>query len=166
VGDRLARRLVPRDDEEQKHRVELALGQLFAVDLGVDELADEVVGRHTTPLGREAVAVVEELERSGATERQQPVAVAFRAVVKDVGELRIRVADHAVAPVDQPVVVLFAGAEQPGEDADRKLLGDLLDEVEFSERQCSVEDLGRKLPKGDLVGLHRPRREGWAYEPP
>ncbi len=131
----------------------------------LDELAHEVVGRVEPALGREAVAVLEELERGGTAEREHPVAVALGAVVEHVGELRVGVADHPVAPVDEPVVVLVGGAEQPGEDADRELLRDLLDEVELAERQRPVEDRGGQLAERQLVALDRPRSEGRPDEP-
>ena len=65
------------------------------------------------------------------SERKHPVAVALGTVVEDVGELRVGVSDHAVAPVDELVVVLLGCAEEAGEDADGQLLRDLLDEVEL-----------------------------------
>ena len=84
VRDRLPRRLVAGDDEEQEHRVELPLGEHLALDLRVDELRDEVVARVGAPLGRDRVAVLEELERRRAAERNEPVRLALRAVVQDV----------------------------------------------------------------------------------
>src|SRR5512132_360783 len=86
VRDRLPRRFVPGYDQDEEHRVELALRQTFALDLRVDELADQVVLRIAAALGRQTMPVLEKLERGRAAEGQHPVALALGAVVEDVGE--------------------------------------------------------------------------------
>jgi hypothetical protein len=111
------------------------------------------------------VDVFEELERSRAPEGEHPVLLALGAVVEHVGELRVGVADHAVAPVDQPVGVLVRRAQQTGEYPDRELLRDFLDEVELPKRQGPVEHGRRQLAQHELVRLDRPRRERRADEP-
>ena len=77
----------------------------------------------------------------------------------------IGVADHPVAPVDQPVGVLVGRTQETRQHADRELLRDLLDEVELPERQGPVEHRRRELAERELVGLDRPRRELRADEP-
>ena len=45
VGDQVAGGLVARDGEQQEEDVELELGERLAVDLGLEQHADEVVAR-------------------------------------------------------------------------------------------------------------------------
>ena len=69
------------------------------------------------------------------------------------------------SPQSMSVVVLLGGAEEAGEDADRELLRDLLDEVELAERERTIEHLGRELTERELVRLDRARRERRSDEP-
>ena len=71
---------LPATTSSQEHRVELALGQPPAVDLGVDELATRGRPAAAAAARRRLVAVLEELERGRAAERQQPVARRSRRV--------------------------------------------------------------------------------------
>ena len=63
LGDRVAGGLVAGDREQQEVDVELVLGQRAAVDLGLDQLADDVVAGALAALVGELLAEGEHLER-------------------------------------------------------------------------------------------------------
>src|SRR5207244_13172625 len=61
--DRVARRLVAGDHEEDEERPELLAGEALPVDLGLDERGGDVIAGARAPVLRERLRVLEELER-------------------------------------------------------------------------------------------------------
>ena len=64
---------------------------------------------------------------------------------------RIVVADHPVAPVDQLVDVGVGHVEHFGENTDREVGGDLVDEFELALREGGVEGAGGQAAQEGLV---------------
>ena len=88
---------------------------------------------------RQLAAVLEDLEGYGRAERILLVLVAVRVGDQVVGVVRIGVADHLVAPVDQLIGVAGRNVEQSGQDLDREVCADLLDEVELGGFQRRID---------------------------
>jgi pyruvate,water dikinase len=95
------------------HERGLLLDPEHAVDLRLDELADEVPGRCRPALRLQLLPVREDLQRRGGAERQQSVFLAVLGADQHVGELGVGVPDQAVAPRRHPRVVLVRDGEQP-----------------------------------------------------
>ncbi len=107
VGDRVAGGLVARHREHDHEEAELVVGELLAVDVGLDERRDDVVGRVLAPLLGHRHRVHDQFHRR------------LRRV--DVGELGILAAGHLVGPAEQLVAVVLRDAEQSGDGLQRQL---------------------------------------------
>ena len=146
VRDRVARRLVAGDREQQEEEVEVHLRQAVAVDLGVEQRRDDVVARHLAAFGRERVGVHEHLD----------LRVLHLFVGDDV--LGVLAADHPVAPLEELVAVLLRHAEHLGDHLERELGRDVDDEVGLALLDHLVEDA-----VGQLADVRsRARRSGGA----
>ena len=109
--------LVARDRQQQHEHVELELGELLAVDLGVDELGDDVVARIAAALLGEVVGV--------RVQRGRRLVRAFGATL----ELGVVGADHRVRPLEDEVPVLLRHAHDLGDRLQRQLRREVDDEV-------------------------------------
>ena len=114
---RVARGLVAGDREQQHEHVELELAELLAVDLGVDELGDDVVTRIGAPLLGQVVGV--------RVERGRRRVRAFGTAL----ELGVVGADHRVRPLEDEVAVLLRDAHDLGDRLQRQLRREVDDEV-------------------------------------
>ena len=137
VGDGVAGRLVAGDRQQQEVDVEVALVQRTAVDLGLDELGDDVLARALAPLVGELAAVVEHVLGRRVGEGQVPVGLRDLRVDRELG---VVLAEQRVAELDQVAVIGLRRAEHLGEDPHRQLRRDLGDEVELSLLERVVED--------------------------
>lgn len=106
--------LVTGDRQQDDEPRELLRAQRFSVDIGGDELADDVVGRALAALLGQVPGVTHHLG----------VGHPVRVLV-----LRIVVAHHLVGPVEQLAAVLLWHPEQFGDRLQRQLGSHLLDEV-------------------------------------
>ena len=149
LGDRVAGGLVAGDREQQEVDVVLVLGQRAAVDLGLDELRDDVVARALAPLVGELAAVLEHLQRRRVGERQVAVGLGDLGVDRELG---VVLAEHPVAELDQVAVVGLRRAEHLGEDPHRQLRGDVVDELDLALLQRLVEHPVEEL--ADALGEH------------
>ena len=128
MRDRVARRLVAGDGDQQEEEVEVHLRQAVAVDLGVEQGRDDVVARHLAALGRERVGVHEHLD----------LRVLYFFVGHDV--LGVLAPDHPVAPLEELVPVGLRDAEHLGDHLERELGGDVDHEVGLALLDHLVED--------------------------
>ena len=123
--------LVAGHDVEHEEKIELELCQLLAFDLGIDEGRDQVLPGFEPPGGRQLLGVAEDghgcLARIGALDLV-------------LGVVR---ADHAVGPVEDLAPVLLGHPEQLGDDQERQLGRDLLDEVGCAALAHRVDDAVR-----------------------
>ena len=115
---------LPATARQDHEEAELVVGELVALDVGLDQLGDEVVAGVLAAFGGHLHAVHDQFDRRG------------RRIIP--GELRVLVADHLVGPVEQLLAVFLRHAHQAGDRLQRKLAGHLLDEIAGS--------LGRGLP--------------------
>ena len=69
VGQSRARRLVAGQDQDLEHVAVLERRQLVAIDVGVDQARDEIVGRVETTLLTNLAAVLEHVVRGGTAKR-------------------------------------------------------------------------------------------------
>ena len=152
VRDRVARRLVAGDRDQQEEEVEVHLRQPVAVDLGVEQRGDDVVARHLAPFGRERVGVHEHLD--------------LRVLHFFVGHLVLGVLapDHPVAPLEELVPVGLRDAEHLGDHLQRELGRDVDHEVGGAGLDHLVEDLvgllaDAVLERADLAGREAPVHE-------
>ena len=164
VGDRVARRLVPRHDQEREEVVELHRRQAQPVDLRVDQLGNQVVLRRAAAALCHGMAVLAELGGRRTAEGKEAVLAGVVPAHHQVGVFRVRVPDHPVAPLDELVGVLVGDAQDAGEHADRELPRDLLDEVELGLGERLVQDRSRQIPAVAFVLLDGPRREQRAHD--
>lgn len=143
VADGVPGRLVAGDDQQQEVVVEVPVGQRHPVPWHlVDQPGDQVGARATTPLAGQLPPEGEDFERRGGAEGEVAVPLALHAVQEDVGVVGVGVADDAVAPVDEPLVVLGRHVEQAGEDVDGEVGLHLLDEVEGAPGQGGIQGSG------------------------
>ena len=91
-------------------------------------------------------------EKLTPAEREQAILRALGAPRMQAAHVGIGVGDHLVAPLDELAVVLLGNAEDLAQDADRKHLGDLLDEIELALRERPVEDDAGQLAEQVLLG--------------
>ena len=121
-------RLVAGHDQEEEEEVELELVELLALHLGVEEHRDEVLLGLEPPVGGQLLGVA--YTCMAASPESTP------------GDLVLGVlgADHAVGPVEDHAAVLLGDAEQLGDDEQRELGRDLLDEVGRAALAHGVDD--------------------------
>jgi len=166
VGDRVPPRLVPGHDEQAEEVVELSLGQMFTVHLGLGQFRDEIFPRLLAPLSGEPVTVGRELHGGRAAERQEPVPARVLPVDHRAGVLGVCLGDHRIAELDAHRQVGVRDSHDPGQDPDRELAGYLLHEVELALPQGAIEhDLGL-FAHEPLVPGGRAPDEQLAHEPP
>ena len=115
LGDRVPRRLVARHRQNDDEEAELVVGELVTLDIGLNQLGDEVVAGIVGPLGRHLHAVHHQFGRGG-----EPVVG---------GELRILVADQLIGPVEELLALFLRHAHQAGDGLQREFAGHLFDEV-------------------------------------
>ncbi len=130
VAEQLRRRLVTRHDHEEQERDDLVIGQVVAVDLGIDEGGRQIVGPCAATLV-DHVAVVGEERHGGLDSRGRYVVHALVAVYKQIG------------PPAQLVAVGARHAHELGDHIHGYLAGDVTDEVELALREGGIEVLDR-----------------------
>ena len=116
VPDEVPGGLVAGDDEEHRLRADGLVGEVLAVDIGVDEAGDDVVGR----LVHRAVVVDQALHEPrelGMGIRQRP------------GTARVLRLQELVGPHAEPVLVLGRDAEHV-RDHDRRERVEHVDEID------------------------------------
>ncbi len=111
-----------QDDEES----ELVVGELVAVDVGLDQLRDDVFAGVLRPVGSHLHRIGDQLDR--------------RAHGVIAGELRVLVTDHLVGPVEQFHAVFLGHAQQAGDGLQRQLARHLFDEVAGALRRRGLDD--------------------------
>ncbi len=143
LGDGVASGLVACHRQHDHEEGELVVGELLAVDVGRDQVRDDV--RPGTPrlLRGQLHCVGDQFHR--------------RRAAVEIGELGIVIADHAVGPVEEFLAVLERHAEQARDGLQRQLGRHLLDEVAGTRR-------GRVL--GDALGpliqvIAQPGDDAW-----
>ncbi len=131
--DGVAGRFVASHRQQQEEHVEVHVRQRVAVDLGLEEPADDVVlGLIAMPLG-ELLRVHEHLDLS-----------VHHLFVADL-VLGILRADHAVAPVEDLVPVIAGHTDQLGDHLERQLGGHVDHEVGVALGDGLVEDVAGQL---------------------
>jgi hypothetical protein len=135
VRDGVAGGLVARHGQHQHEEAELVVGQVVPVDLGGDELGDDVVAGAGPPLLGHGQAVAEDLGG-----RDHAVVVVRGPLV---------VADHPVRPGEDLAPVLLRHAEQLADRLQRQLHRDVGDEVSGA----GLERRGHDAPGAFVQGL-------------
>ena len=126
---RVAGRLVAGDRQQQHEHVELELGQLVAVDLGVDQLGDDVVARVGLALLGQLVDVHVELGRRPSCAPSVPPSYSGSSAP-------IIAFDHSKSSVP----VLLGHAHDLGDRLQRQLGGEVDDEVARAALDHVVDD--------------------------
>jgi acetyl-CoA C-acetyltransferase len=116
VRDGVARGLIARHRQHQHEEAELIVGQTVPVDLGVDQLGDDVVFGAAAPFLGHGHAVAEDLGGGYLADALLP----RRAVV---------IADHLVGPGEDLAPVLLRHADQLADRLQRQFAGDVRDEL-------------------------------------
>ena len=140
-----------------------------AVELGLDEPGRDVVARLAPARLAERAAVLDQVERERARERQHPeLRVAQRALDDELlaHHVGIRVAEDLVAELDDQLPVVDRQAHDLGEDPHRDLRGDVVDPVERLLLERRLEDPARELADPLLVRVDDPRREALVDDRP
>src|SRR5262245_14996100 len=156
---RVAGGLVPGDHDDQAPGEYVHLRQGLAVDPGLREERDQVVGRIALPLLDELREVQEELRHRLAPRLLARLALAL--------VLRVRGADGAVGPVEEQVPVGLRDAEEPRDHRDRERRRDLLHEVALARvapLDQPVDDLCCDRLDLAMPALERARREALGDE--
>ncbi len=130
--DRLARRLVARDDHQREHVVELGCVERSPVDVAVGDRRQHVLARTLAPLGVVGAAERAQLVGPGRAERLVAVLVPLAVVGELADVVGLGVDQQPVAELDQPRKLLVGKAENAAEDANRDRRRELLDEVELA----------------------------------
>ena len=151
--DRVARRLVAGHEQQEEEGVEVDLGELLALDLGLEEHAHHVVARAPAVFGGELVRVHVDLRRGGLAGFVRPVAV-----------LRVVEADHRVAPIEDLVPILGRHAHHLDDHLERQLGGDVGHEVALAARRNLVDDPVRDLAHAVLEPVGYLGREAEVHE--
>ena len=146
VRDGVSGGLVARHRQHQHEEAELIVGQLVAVDLGADQLGDDVVPGAPAPLLGHGQAVAEDLGG-----RDHPVVVVRRGPLV--------VADHPVRPGEDLAPVLLRDAEQFADRLQRQLGRDVRDEVAGAGFQRRRHDALGALGEGLAQVADGPGRE-------
>lgn len=154
VADRVARRLVARDGQQQDEHAEL-VGAEVPLALGRHQLRHDVLGRALLALGGQVHGVADELHR--------------RLGADLLGDrvLRVVVGDHLVRPVEDPRPVLLRYADQLGDGLEREFAGHLGDEVEAAVgrgRHGLLDDLQGAFPQGLFQPADGPRGEAALHD--
>src|SRR5262245_17498488 len=137
-ADGVAGGLVAGLDEELAVQGELQAGERTAVDLGVDQLADQVVVRVVPALLDQAVEIGVHLT-AGTLDR-------LARGLAGPPVLGVLLADHLVRPAEQQIPVVPGNPQHGGDHGEREGSGDALDEVELATAPRGrgvVEDLLR-----------------------
>ena len=145
VGDGVAGGLVAGHGEHHHEEAELVVGELLAVDVGLDELRDDVVAGVLAALLGHLHRVHDQFGRG------------HRRI--DVGVLGILAARHLVGPAEQLVAVVLRHTEQTGDGLQRQLARHLLDEVAGTFGRGGLRDVLRALVQFVLQAPDRPRGE-------
>ena len=125
-ADRVAGRLVARRREEDEEGAELLLREARALELRLDEPGRHVVARLTPARLAERAAVLDQVERERAREREHPqLRIAQRALDDELlaDDVRVRVAEDLVAQLDDQLPVVDRQPHDLGEDPHRDLGG-------------------------------------------
>ena len=154
AGDQVPRRLVAGHQQQQEEGGELLRRQAAAVDLGVHQLARQVVARIRHALGGQLVGVHEEL--GGRDLRRRGIELVLGVVV----------AEHLVAPVEDPVTILERDADQLDDDPERQLGRDGLDEVALPGPDHVVDQLVADVPHVLLEAPDHAARKAQADQAP
>ena len=152
--DRVPRRLAARDREEHEERVELEVVQSPEVVLDRRQQRQDVVAGRLALLRRDLLAIGEDLARR-----------AFRAATRD-GMLGVDAEQHVVRQGEEPVAVLLRNAEDVRDHVHRKLIGDLLHELDRLPLDRVFDDRDRPLPRQVLEPSGHARGEAGADQLP
>ena len=125
VAHHAERRLAARGQQQAQEAVELAVGELLAVDLGVHEIGEEVAGRVVAPRLHERLQVLD-----------------HRLAGRVAALGRHRAGVDLLGPLRELVGVLERHAGDPADDLHRILRGDRRDEIGAPERRDRVEQIG------------------------
>src|SRR5436309_897031 len=152
VADRVARRLVAGDHEEDEERPELLAGEALPVDLGLDERGGDVLACARAPVLRGRLRVLEGLER-----RCDQLVAAARV-------LRIADAEDDVRELEDAPVVRRGDAHHVADDAERERRRHLLDEIARPLGGHRVDDPARLRAHGLFDLPDGARREPGAHQ--
>ena len=161
AADGVAGGLVARLDQQLAVEDELLPGERPAVDLGVDQVAHQVVLRGAPALLDQPVEVGVHL---AARPFDRPARRLARPPV-----LGVVLTDHLVRPPEQQRPVLTGHAEERRDHRQREGAGDALDEVELARRarrRRSVEDVDGDALELRTLPAHAARRETGVGGPP
>ena len=146
IAEHLRGRLVARDDQQEAEADDLGIAQALAVDLGVEQSADEVVtGTGTTP--REVLAEVT---------RQLPARL--QACLGDI-RLPLLTMQQGVGPSAQLVLIGFRNVHHGADGVHGQLGGEVLDEVARADGEQRLQVLAGQRPDGGLQCCDAPWRE-------
>ncbi len=156
-ADGVAGGLVAGHDEENEEARDLVVGELLAVELGVDEDGREVVGRRADLRRRQVLHQVGQALSRGQRRRE------------DVGALRsvLRIGDteDRVRVVEHEVVLRFGYTHEIAHDPQGKSRGDVDDEVALAALTDLVDDRRGLIVDASLEGFDHPGRESGRDEP-
>ena len=147
MGDRVARRLVASHRQQEEEQVEVHVGQVIAVDLGLEQLGDDVVLRRGPVLVGELLGVHEHLDLRGL----------HLLFADDV--LRVFGAHHPVRPLEDLVAVLAGHADQFGDDLEGQLGCDVDHEVDVALGDGLVDDVAGEVADVLFEHADHARRE-------
>ena len=168
-GDESARGLVAGDHQQLEEAIQVAVAEALSVDLGVYDRAPHVVGRMRALLLSPRAGIREHLRERG--DERFRVASVFGVVESD----------EPVRPAVEQVAVIPWDAEDVGQDEQRHLGGDVLQEVDLSlladgidngarmrldgRLELTAEHLGREGAIDDLAQLGVLRRVHVEHHP-
>ena len=164
---RVAGGVVAGTDHQHEEVLELEVGDGFAVDGWLEQLADHIVRRAGPALVGLGLGVAVQVERRGRAEGDVLELVGVGEAYRVLGHLRVEVAQQRVAALDQPVAVAVGHAQQAAEHAHRQLLGHAIDELEAVALLASLEHhAAGQLADGLLVAVHLTAAERLAHQAP
>ena len=127
--------LVAGHRQQQHEERRTPLPQPVAVDLGVDQLGDDVIARIRLALLRQLIDVDVELAPT-------------RLMLSSVRVLGVVDPDHAVGPVEEQLAVLLRHPHDLGDRLQRQLSGEIGDEVAGAALDDLVDDQRRPVGGG------------------
>ena len=124
-----------------------------------------IVGRVGSPLLGLDLGPLKDLDRGWTAERHHAELLGVGQVDGEVGEVGVGVAQQCVAPGDEFVSVLVAGAEHSAEHAHGEFFGDGTNKVELGVFECFFNDLDGEFADLVLVALDSATGETLADQP-
>ena len=149
VRHRVAGGLVARDGEQDDEERELDVVHRFAVDVGLDQPGDDVVGRTAAALLGHGVGVAHQFGVGG------------RIVRLEIGVVGVH---DRVGPVEQLLPIGLGHADQVGDRQQRQAHRDVVDEVAGLLFGCGGDDFAGRdrellLQRGDRPRCEEPRHD-------